>query len=229
VANTSYIATPVSEPWPVMVEREPASRIEDHGLIGDMRTAALVTKDGSIDWLCLPTFDSDACFAALLGTPNNGHWTIAPTAPIGEISRRYRKNTLILETDFITETGSVRLIDFMPPRRGREHSQVCRSVRCIKGAMPMRSELSPRLAFGRAVPRVMPIDSATKSFAGPDALYLRGGPSEGSPLLVAEFVLSAADEVSYSLSYGRSYEELSRVEGVAEAERATEEFWTSWC
>src|SRR6516164_5091203 len=136
-----------------------------------MRTAALVTKDGSIDWLCLPTFDSDACFASLLGRPNNGRWTIAPTVPVRETSRRYRRNTLILETDFVTERGAIRLIDFMPPGRGREHSQVCRLVRCIKGAVPVRSDISPRLAFGRAVPRVMPVDSATTLFAGPDALY----------------------------------------------------------
>ena len=142
MAKTSCIATPVSEPV-VTVPREPTPRIEDHGLIGDMRTAALVTKDGSIDWLCLPTFDSDACFAALLGRPNNGRWTIAPTVPVREISRRYRRNTLILETDFVTETGAVRLIDFMPPRQGREHSQVCRSVRCIQGTVPVRSGCVP--------------------------------------------------------------------------------------
>ena len=228
MADTSYVATSVSEPEPITA-RGPTPRIEDHGLIGDMRTAALVTKDGSIDWLCLPNFDSDACFASLLGRPNNGRWTIAPTVPVRETSRRYRRNTLILETDFVTERGAIRLIDFMPPGRGREHSQVCRLVRCIKGAVPVRSDISPRLAFGRAVPRVMPVDSATTLFAGPDALYLRGGPSPGSPSLVAEFVLSVGDEVSYSLSYGRSYEEPSRAEDVAAAERTTEQFWTRWC
>src|SRR4030095_225288 len=89
---------------------ERAPRIEDHALIGDMRTAALVTKDGSIDWLCLPAFDSDACFAALVGSTDNGRWTIAPTVPVTEVRRRYRKDTLILETDLITATGTVRLI-----------------------------------------------------------------------------------------------------------------------
>jgi GH15 family glucan-1,4-alpha-glucosidase len=194
-----------------------------------MRTAALVTKGGSIDWLCLPAFDSDACFAALVGTANNGSWTIAPTVPVSEVRRRYRKDTLILETDFITEVGTVRLVDFMPPRRGREHSQVCRSLRCIQGAVPMRSELSPRLAFGRAVPRILPMDGATKLFAGPDALYLRGGPVDGSPSLVTEFVVSEGATVSYSLSYGLSYDGLPRAEDIAQAERATEEFWTRWC
>jgi GH15 family glucan-1,4-alpha-glucosidase len=229
VANTSYVRTPEPRTSPSGVVTEPSPRIEDHALIGDMRTAALVTKGGSIDWLCLPSFDSDACFAALVGTANNGRWTIAPTVPVSEVRRRYRKDTLILETDFITEVGTVRLVDFMPPRHGQEHSQVCRSLRCIKGAVPMRSELSPRLAFGRAVPRVLPMDGATKLFAGPDALYLRGGPIDEAASLVTEFVASVGADVSYSLSYGFSYEEPPRAEDIAQSERATEEFWTRWC
>ena len=219
----------LSQPLPVRVAEETTARIEDHALIGDMRTAALITKDGTIDWLCLPAFDSDACFASLVGTANNGRWTIAPTVPVMEIRRRYRKDTLILETDFVTEEGTVRLVDFMPPREGREYSQVCRSLQCIEGTVPVRSEVSPRLAFGRAVPRVLPMDGATKLFAGPDALYLRGGPAAGSPSLIAEFLLSEGDKVSYSLSYGRSYEEPPQVVNVTQAERATEEFWTGWC
>ena len=229
MANRSFVATPVFGPEPAIVAEEPTPRIEAHALIGDMHTAALVTKDGSIDWLCLPAFDSDACFAALLGTTNNGRWRIAPTVPVSEVQLRYRKDTLILETDFITDAGTVRLIDFMPPRRGREYSQVCRTLRCIQGTVPVRSEIAPRFAFGRAVPRILPMDGATKLFAGPDALYLRGGPTDGSPALIAEFPLSQGIEVSYSLSYGRSYEEPPRTEDVAAAERATEEFWTRWC
>jgi len=207
----------------------PTPRIEDHALIGDMRTAALVTMYGSIDWLCLPAFDSDACFAALVGTADNGHWTITPTVPVREVRRHYRKSTLILETEFVTERGTVRLLDFMPPAHERKYSRVCRSIRCINGTVPLRSELSPRLAFGRAIPRIVPIDGATKMFAGPDALYLRGGPTNGAPSPVAEFVLSAGEEVSYSLGYARSYEEPPREDDVVQAERATEEFWTRWC
>jgi GH15 family glucan-1,4-alpha-glucosidase len=203
-------------------------RIEDHALIGDMRTAALITKDGSIDWLCLPAFDSDACFAALVGTENNGRWRIAPTLPVTELRRRYRKDTLILETDFVTSTGTLRVVDFMPPRRGREYSRICRIVRCIDGRVPVRSELSARLAFGRAVPRVGAIDGETKIFAGPDALYLSGGPSVGPPALVTDFVLSEGHQVSYSLGYGLSYEPPPSAEDVVQAERATEEFWTRW-
>jgi GH15 family glucan-1,4-alpha-glucosidase len=208
---------------------ESAPRIEDHALIGDMRTAALVTKDGSIDWLCLPEFDSDACFAALLGTSRNGRWKIAPTVPIKEVRRRYRKDTLILETELVTATGTVLLVDFMPPRLGREYSVVCRSIRGIAGTVPMRSELTPRFAFGRAVPRVVTTDGVTKMFAGPDALYLHGGPTAAAPPLVIEFSVSAGDEISYSLGYGHSYEEQPRQEDVAAAERATEAFWTRWC
>jgi GH15 family glucan-1,4-alpha-glucosidase len=208
---------------------EPVSRIEDHALIGDMRTAALVTKRGSIDWLCLPAFDSDACFAALVGTADNGHWTIAPTVPVSELQRRYRQDTMILETDFVTDAGIVRLVDFMPPRRGKEYSTVCRSVRCLKGAVPVHSEISPRLAFGRAVPRVLAVDGATRMIAGPDALYLRGGPTEGPPSRDAKFLLVEGTEVSYSLSYGPSHEETPRAENVAQAERTTEQFWTDWC
>lgn len=204
-------------------------RIEDHALIGDMRTAALVTKGGTIDWLCLPAFDSDACLAALVGNSKNGHWTITPTVPILEVQRRYRKNTLVLETDFITENGTVRLVDFMVPQRGHAHSLLCRSVSCIKGTMLMRSELSPRLAFGRAVPRTLTADGATKIFAGPDALYLRGGPSETAPSLVCDFLLSAGDQVSYSLSYGPSYGGPPPAEDVVRAEQATEDFWKDWC
>jgi GH15 family glucan-1,4-alpha-glucosidase len=229
MANIFNVTVPSPETEATITARESTPRIEDHALIGDMHTAALVTKDGSIDWLCLPDFDSEACFASLVGKPNNGHWTIAPTVPLREVSRRYRENTLILETDFVTATGTIRLVDFMPPRQGRAHSRVCRRLRCIKGSVPVRSDLSPRFAFGRAVPRVLSTNGTTKLFAGPDALYLRCETSKEPPSPVAEFVLSAGDEVSYSLSYGYSYEESSRAEDVILLERTTEEFWTRWC
>ncbi len=229
MANTSYVQTSEFQSLPIDLATERTPRIEDHALIGDLRTAALVTKDGVLDWLCLPAFDSDACFAALLGTTKNGHWTIAPKIPVIEVRRRYRKDTLILETDFVTEEGTVRLVDFMPPRKGRECSQVVRSIRGINGTVPMRSEMAARFAFGRAVPRVLAVDGATKVSAGPDALYLRGGPTDGVPSLVAEFLVSEGTEVSYSLSYGASYEEAPCKEDIGLAEHATEEFWTDWC
>ncbi len=229
MANTSYTQTSEFQSLPIDLATKVTPRIEDHALIGDLRTAALVTKDGVLDWLCLPAFDSDACFAALLGTAKNGHWTIAPTIPVIEVRRCYRKDTLILETDFVTDEGTVRLVDFMPPRQGREFSQVCRSIRGINGTVPMRSELAPRFAFGRAVPRILQTDGAVKLAAGPDALYLRGGPTDGLPSLKAEFLVSQGNEVSYSLSYGASYEEPPGKENISQAERSTEQFWTSWC
>lgn len=209
--------------------REPTPRIEDHALIGDMHTAALVTKNGTIDWLCLPAFDSDACFAALVGTEDNGRWAIAPTVPVREVRRRYRECTLILETDFVTDRGIARLVDFMPPRQGRQHSVVFRALRGIEGNVPMRCSLSARLAFGRAVPRVVPMDDATALFAGPDALYLCGGPTDGPPSLESEFLLSEGAAVSYSLGYGPSHEAPPPAEDIARAERTTEDFWRRWC
>jgi GH15 family glucan-1,4-alpha-glucosidase len=204
-------------------------RIEDHALIGDMHTAALVTKGGTINWLCLPAFDSDACFAALLGTPENGYWRIAPSDLEAKSSRRYRKDTLILETDFTTQTGTVRLVDFMPPWAGRDHTEICRSVECLDGEVHMRSELTPRFAFGHAIPRVTAIGDATQALAGPDALYLSGGPTAGAPTLLADFVLSKGDFVSYILADARSWEAPPHHSNYARAERETEEYWRIWC
>jgi GH15 family glucan-1,4-alpha-glucosidase len=194
-----------------------------------MHSAALVTKGGTIDWLCLPAFDSDACFAALLGTPENGYWRIAPSGVEAKTSRRYRKDTLILETDFITKTGTVRLVDFMPPWAGRDHSEICRSIECLDGKVPMRSELTPRFAFGRAIPRVTHLEDATQALAGPDALYLFGGPTPGAPMLATDFPLSKGDFVSYVLADARSWEAPPHPSNYARAERETEAYWKLWC
>src|SRR5947199_7853778 len=133
-------------------EREDLSgRIEDYGLIGDCETASLVGLDGSIDWLCWPAFDSDACFAALLGTARNGRWLIAPSED-GKITRRYRGDSLILETRFETADGVVTLIDFMPPRG--QASDIVRLVRGERGRVRMRMELINRFGFGRHIPWV---------------------------------------------------------------------------
>jgi GH15 family glucan-1,4-alpha-glucosidase len=207
---------------------ESQPRIEDHALIGDMHSAALITKGGTIDWLCLPAFDSDACFAALLGTAENGYWRIAPTEEAKTL-RRYRKDTLILESDFTTKTGTVRLVDFMPPWAGRDHSEICRSAECLEGKVQMRSELTPRFAFGHAVPRVVQLEDAAQALAGPDALYLFGGPTPGSPLMATDFELSKGDFVSYVLADARSWEAPPHPSNYARAERETEEYWRVWC
>ena len=146
-------------------------RIEDYALIGDCEAAALVGRDGSIDWLCWPRFDSDACFAALLGTPEHGRWVIAPTDPNAKVTRRYRKDTLILETRFETTDGAVTLIDFMPVRD--EHSNLVRIIVGERGEMRMRGELVIRFGYGAVVPWVSRTeDRALRAISGPDMLLM---------------------------------------------------------
>src|SRR6516164_9408716 len=149
------------------------SRIEDYGLIGDCETAALVGRDGSIDWLCWPNFSSDACFAALLGSPGNGRWLIAPADKIEQSSRRYWDNTLILETVFETESGKAALIDFMPPRG--KASDVVRLVHGITGRVKLRMELIIRFGFGADIPWVKRQEDRTSLLAicGRDMAVLR--------------------------------------------------------
>ena len=155
-----------------------ALRIEDYALIGDCETAALVGRDGSIDWLCWPRFDSDACFAALLGTPENGRFRIAP---IGEarVTRRYRDNTLILETSFETDDGAVTIIDFMPIRTGQaDASDLVRIVRGDRGSVRMCAELTLRFGYGRTIPWVARLDSANPARdrgAGHGPVAIAGG------------------------------------------------------
>ena len=146
-------------------------RLEDYGLIGDCETAALVGRDGSIDWLCWPAFDSDACFAAILGTHKNVRWLIAPGEDITGISRRYLGNTLILETRFETRSGAVALIDFMPPRG--KASDIVRLVRGLTGTVKMRMELVIRFGFGVDIPWVRRIDHSLLAIAGQYMTVLR--------------------------------------------------------
>ena len=146
--------------------------IEDYGLVGDCETAALVGRDGSIDWLCWPRFDSDACFAALLGTPENGRWLIAPEAEPTRVTRRYRRDTLVLETRFECAQGAVTLVDFMPLRG--ENPDLVRLVVGERGNVPMRMELVIRFGYGSAVPWVSRLeDGGLRAVAGPDMLTLR--------------------------------------------------------
>ena len=147
------------------------ARIEDYALIGDCRSAALVCRDGSIDWLCCPRFDSEACFAALLGSREHGRWLIGPRAP-ARITRRYRPNTLVLETHFETEEGAATLIDFMP--LGGRYSTVVRLVTGIRGKVTMHTELILRFGYGAIVPWVTRLeDGALRAIAGPDMMILR--------------------------------------------------------
>src|SRR3954451_8544458 len=147
-----------------------AGRIEDYGLIGDLQTAALVGRDGSIDWLCLPRFDSPACFAALLGDERNGRWKVAPTGGVKRVERRYREDTLVLETDFHTEDGAIRVVDCMPPRG--EAPDIVRLVQGLKGRVQVAMELVLRFDYGRVVPWVRRYGGYLLAVAGPDAVRL---------------------------------------------------------
>ncbi|MGD0098562.1 MAG: glycoside hydrolase family 15 protein [Terracidiphilus sp.] len=182
------------------------TRIEDYALIGDMETAALVNKEGGIDWLCWPVFSSAACFAALLGTEENGYWRIGPSESGYSISRRYRNHTLILETTFEQSGGAMRLIDFMPPR-GR-HSDVARIVECIRGSISIRMELALRFDYGRTVPWVTGTKDGLRAVAGPNLAILHASiPVYGENLkTVADFTLRRGERAWFTLTYGASYE-----------------------
>jgi GH15 family glucan-1,4-alpha-glucosidase len=204
--------------------------IEDYGLIGDCETAALVGRDGSIDWLCWPAFDSDACFAAILGTRKNGRWLIAPSETITASSRRYWDNTLILETRFETEGGTVALIDFMPPRGAA--SDIVRLVRGVSGRVTMRMELVIRFGFGVDIPWVKRSEdrSALLAICGQDMTVLRTPvETRGEDLTtVAEFVVSAGESMPFVLTYGPSHLAVPEPIDPAVALQETEAFWTEW-
>ena len=146
-------------------------RIEDYGIIGDMHTAALVGRDGSVDWLCLPRFDSPSCFSSLLGDESHGRWLLAPAGQVKDTFRRYRSETLVLETDFETVAGAVRVIDFMP-RRGDGPPRLMRIVEGLRGRVPMRMELALRPDYASITPWVEPVADGALATAGPDSLRL---------------------------------------------------------
>jgi GH15 family glucan-1,4-alpha-glucosidase len=205
-------------------------KIEDYGLIGDCETAALVGRDGSIDWLCWPAFDSEACFAALLGTPRNGRWLIAPSEEIIESSRRYWDNTLILETRFETADGIVAVIDFMPPRGYA--SDIVRLVRGVRGRVKLRMELVIRFEFGTDIPWVKRTeDGALLAICGQDMTVLRTPvETRGEDMTtVAEFEVNEEETIPFVLTYGPSHLPVPRPINPAQALQDTEDFWTEWC
>jgi len=205
-----------------------SSRIEDYGLIGDCETAALVGRDGSIDWLCWPAFDSDACFAALLGTNRNGRWLIEPAEEVEKTSRRYWDNTLILETRFETANGTVALIDFMPPRG--KASDVVRLVRGVAGKVKLRMQLVIRFGFGVDIPWVRRTDGALLAIAGPDMTVLRTPvETRGEDLTtVANFEVREGETIPFVLTYGPSHLLLPEPIDPAQALQDTQDFWTEW-
>jgi GH15 family glucan-1,4-alpha-glucosidase len=204
-------------------------RIEDYALIGDCETAALVDREGSIDWLCWPRFDSDACFAALLGTRDHGHWRIGPEADGAAVSRQYRGHTLILETRFETEDGTVTLIDFMPPRGN--YSDIVRIVRGERGAVRLRMELTIRFGYGHTIPWVTRTqDGSLRAIAGPDMVLLRT-PAEmhGEGMsTVSEFTVAAGESLPFVLTYAPSHDPSPDPVDPFVALEETEDFWSEW-
>jgi len=204
-------------------------RIEDYALIGDCETAGLVGRDGSLDWLCWPRFDSPACFAALLGGPEHGRWLIAPAGEVRRTSRAYRRDTLILETRFDTADGAVLLTDFMPLRG--TNSDVVRRVTGLRGRVPMCFDLTIRFDYGRSVPWMSRLeDGSLRAIAGPHMLVLNSDIAlRGKDLsTVGEFVVGAGEKADFTLTYGQSH--LSPPPPI-EPEQAladTERFWRGW-
>ncbi len=204
-------------------------RIEDYGLIGDCETAALVGRDGSIDWLCWPAFNSDACFATLLGTPEHGRWLIAPAEEIKETSRHYWEDTLILETRFETAEGTVTLVDFMPPRGNA--SDIVRLVRGVSGRVKLRMELIIRFGFGTDIPWVRKTgDGALLAVCGPDMTVLRTPvETRGEDLTtVADFEVSEGETIPFVLTYGPSHLPVPEAIDPLHALKDTKDFWTDW-
>ena len=206
-----------------------ASRIEDYALIGDLSTAALVGRDGSIDWLCWPRFDSDACFAALLGTNENGRWLIAPQGEVKRATRSYRPNTLILETRFETADGAVTLIDFMPPRSDGSH--LVRLVVGERGSVKMHTELVLRFGYGATVPWMTRVDDQTlRGIAGPDTVLVRSDTHlRGENFrTLGEFTISAGETAPFVLTYVPYVAPASKPIDPQHALASTQRYWEHW-
>ncbi len=202
--------------------------IEAYALIGDCHTAALVGRDGSIDWLCLPCFDSGACFAALLGSPEHGRWLMAPAAKVLAVQRRYREGTLILETEFETDEGAVRVIDCMP--LSSERWDVQRIVEGLRGCVRMRMELVIRFDYGTIVPWVRMTDDVLLATAGPDTLELHTCvQTRGEQLkTVADFEVSAGERIPFVLNYRPSHEAAKPPIDPEQTLRDTQAQWLTW-
>jgi GH15 family glucan-1,4-alpha-glucosidase len=204
------------------------ARIEDYGLIGDLQTAALVGRDGSIDWACFPRFDSGACFAALLGTPEHGRWILAPRTDYWQTGRRYRPRTLVLETDWETDSGAVRVVDFMPPRG--KAPDIVRIVEGVRGEVEMTSELVIRLDYGWTIPWVRRIDDGRIAVAGPDALCFRT-PVENrgeNMRTLGDFTVREGDRVPFVLTWYPSNQHPPRAIDAEVALQETMDYWNDW-
>ncbi len=202
-------------------------QIEDYALLGDCRSAALVSKAGSIDWLCFPRFDSNACFAALLGSSENGSWSLAPAGSFHS-ERTYRTDTMVLETTHVTENGSVTVTDALVPI-GDTH-RVVRLIEGLQGAVPMRMELRVRFDYGSIVPWVQKIEDGIHAIGGPDALVLRTSVDlrGESFATVADFVVSEGERVWFDLAWHQSHQPVPDAVDVSDILHATVEWWQRW-
>ncbi|KUN47856.1 glycoside hydrolase family 15 protein [Streptomyces olivochromogenes] len=210
-----------------------AGRIEDYALIGDMQTAALVCRDGTVDWLCLPRFDSHAIFAGLLGTEEHGFWRLGPAhaadaEPPTAARRTYRGDSLILESEWDTPRGTVRVTDFMPPRDGAP--QLIRIVEGVTGRVPMRSALRMRFSYGRVVPWVHKHEGRTVAVAGPDSVWFDTAcETYGKALTTyADFTVAPGDRIAFTISWEPSHKKPPALPEPEQALEATEDFWRDW-
>ena len=200
-------------------------RIEDYAMVGDLQTAALVGSDGSVDWLCFPRFDSPACFAALLGEDTNGHWRMAPTSGGRCTRRRYRGHTLVLETEWETPTGAIRVVDCMPPRGVAPDL-----VRVVEGKVSLTSELRIRFDYGHVAPWVTIEGREVRAVAGPDALWLRASAphEEVGGEILSRFTVSEGERIPLVLTWSPSYGERPVAIDGLQAVDDTERFWLEW-
>jgi GH15 family glucan-1,4-alpha-glucosidase len=212
----------------VDINKNTHAPIESYAIIGDCETAALVGLDGSIDWLCWPNFSSDACFARLLGTEDNGRWLLGPADKVEKTTRKYRDRTLILETTFETADFAVMLIDYMPIRDS--NSDVVRIVKGIRGSAPMKMEMSLRFNYGATVPWVTRRQGGIRAIAGPDLVALRtSAPLTGKGLTtVSEFTVKAGESVDFVMTYGPSHLNTPRAIDVNKSLEETQKFWEKW-
>ena len=203
-------------------------RIEDYALLGDLQTAALVSREGSVDWACFPRFDSGACFAALLGTPQHGRWLLAPQESVLSTERRYLPDTLILETTHTTASGQVRVIDFMPPRG--EAPDIVRIVEGISGQVTLHSELIVRFDYGNIVPWVQNVDDARIACAGPEALVFRTpAPTYGEDLTTrSEVTVGPGERVPFVLTWYPSHKPVPDAIDPEGALQDTLTYWADW-
>ncbi len=205
-------------------------KLEDYAIIGDTRTAALVGNNGSIDWMCMPRFDSPACFAVLLGTRANGYWQIAPAGEERAVRRRYAGPTLILENEFVTDSGTVALIDFMPIARSEQRTDVIRIVRGVTGTVPMKMEMAVRFDYGSILPWISPDETGFRATAGPDALAVKTpvAVSHEEGITSGKFTIAEGQSIPFTLTWYPSHQTEPAANDPIEMLRQTDNRWREW-